>query len=256
MQILTLNILASASGNLAMIEVDVMYITFVSTSQHYNNIQQEEQQFVRFTIVYDNEAKGDFIADWGFSCLIESKFNVLFDTGANPDVLSHNLSLVDVSDFDYVVLSHEHYDHIGGLRAVIDRTSYVLALKSFSKRLKEFIISKTELIEVSKPLEFERNFMTTGPIGRFIEEQSLVVKTCKGCIVITGCSHPGLEKILIEVERFCEVFGVLGGFHGFDKLWILERYDFVAPCHCTVYKEEILRMPNARECFAGCSFEL
>jgi len=211
---------------------------------------------MKFTVVYDNEARGGFIADWGFSCLIESKVRILFDTGADPEILSHNLSLIDVKDFDYVVLSHEHYDHVGGLSAVIDNTSRVLALKSFSSRLKKYISSKSDLIEVLEPFEFERGFMTTGSVGRFIEEQSLVVETSKGKVVITGCSHPGLEEILNRAEGFGRVFGVLGGFHGFEKIEILKRYDLVVPCHCTVYKEEIVRMPNAMRCFAGCSFEI
>ncbi|ADB58023.1 MBL fold metallo-hydrolase [Archaeoglobus profundus] len=210
---------------------------------------------MKITVVYDNEAKSPFIADWGFSCLIESRIRVLFDTGASPEILSHNLSLIGVDDFDYVVLSHEHYDHVGGLSAVIEKTSYVLALKTFSRRLKGFISSKAELIEVVEPIEFE-NFVTTGSLGRIVKEQSLVVKTSKGNFVITGCSHPGLDKILRKAEEFGDVFGVMGGFHGFSKLEILQSYDLVIPCHCTAYKREILKMRNAKPCFAGCSFEL
>ena len=210
---------------------------------------------MKITVVYDNEAKSPFIADWGFSCLIESCVRVLFDTGASPEILSHNLSLIGVDDFDYVVLSHEHYDHVGGLSAVIDKASCVLALKTFSRRLKDFIRSKAELIEVVEPLEFE-NFVTTGSLGRIIKEQSLVVKTSRGNLVITGCSHPGLDKILRKAEEFGDVFGVMGGFHGFNRLEILQNYDLVIPCHCTVYKREILKMRNAKPCFAGCSFEL
>jgi 7,8-dihydropterin-6-yl-methyl-4-(beta-D-ribofuranosyl)aminobenzene 5'-phosphate synthase len=210
---------------------------------------------MRFTVVYDNEAKGDFIADWGFSCLIESKIRILFDTGADPNILSHNISLIDVNDFDYIFLSHAHYDHVGGLKAVLDSTSHVIALKSFPKSLKDWISSKCELIEVQKILEFEKGFTAIAFEG-FVDEQSLVIDTNLGLFVVTGCSHPGLDVILQHAERFGRVFGVMGGFHGFSRIDMLKNYDLVIPCHCTVYKREILRMPNAKPCFAGCSFEI
>ncbi len=208
------------------------------------------------TVVYDNDAKEPFLADWGFSCLIESKIKILFDTGANSKILEHNLSMIDVDDFDYIFLSHEHYDHIGGLNAVIDKTSYVLALKTFSKRLKDFIKSKAELIEVVGPFEFEKNFITTGILGRITKEQSLLIETERGFFVITGCSHPGLDNILRKAEEFGKVIGVMGGFHGFSKIDFLRSYELVIPCHCTYYKDEILKMENSKPCFAGCSFEI
>ncbi len=212
---------------------------------------------VEIVIVYDNSAKGDFIADWGFSCFIKTKgVKVLFDTGADADILAHNLILAGLDDFDYVFLSHEHYDHVGGLNAVLDKTSCVIALSSFSKKLKNTIKAKTELVEVDKALEFEKGLYSTGELGRFVKEQSLVVEVKGKYFVITGCSHPGLDVILAKAEEFGEVMGVMGGFHGFNRLEILKRYEIVIPCHCTVYKREILAMDNSRECFAGCRLKL
>ncbi len=204
-------------------------------------------------VVYDNEAVGEFVPGWGFSCYVESKWRVLFDTGWDGNVLLHNLSLVGVEDFDYIFLSHQHWDHIGGLNHVIDRTSYVFVPSSFSKNLKREIGRKAEVVEVSDPMKVENGLYTTGELGRHVKEQSLVLGLKDGVFVITGCSHPGLDVIIATAERFGRVRGVMGGFHGFSKLEILRDIDVVIPCHCTVAKEEILKMGNAKRCYAGCS---
>jgi len=106
----------------------------------------------------------------------------------------------------------------------LDKTSCVIALKSFSKKLKDTIKSKTELIEVDKAVEFEKGHSSTGELGRFVKEQSLVVEVRGKYFVITGCSHPGLDVILVKAEEFGDVIGVTGGFHGFNKLEILTLY--------------------------------
>jgi len=72
-----------------------------------------------------------------------------------------------------------------------------------------------------------------------LKEQSLVVKTEKGNIVITGCAHPGLERILQTAGSLGRIYGVLGGFHGFSKFAELEGIQFIAPCHCTEHTERI-----------------
>jgi len=210
---------------------------------------------VEIAVVYDNEARGGFIPGWGFSCYVESKLKILFDTGWDGNILLHNLNLAGVEDFDYIFLSHQHWDHIGGLNHVIDRTSYVVVPSSFSNNLKKEISRKAELIEVERPAKLEERIYTTGALGR-IGEQSLIVELEKGLFVLTGCSHPGLDVILETAERFGRVRVVMGGFHGFDRIDILKRYELVIPCHCTMAKKEILKLRNARECYAGCSFKL
>ncbi len=209
----------------------------------------------RVFVVYDNSARGDFVPDWGFSCFVEADYSLLFDTGADPEILEYNLSLAGLDDFDYVFLSHEHYDHIGGLGAVLDRTSCVVVPKSFSRRLKEMIKSKAELMEIERAVRIAEHMYSTGELGTFIKEQSLIVEGSKGCLVITGCSHPGLDRILRKANEIRRISAVAGGFHGFGRIEILRSYDLVAPCHCTVYKQEILRFENAVECCAGCGFE-
>ncbi len=210
-----------------------------------------------FAVVYDNEAVEPFIPAWGFSCFVHARnTSILFDTGWDGEILLHNLSLFGIEDFDFVVLSHQHWDHIGGLNHVISRTSYVVVPSTFSPNLKREIARKAELVEVTSPREIAEGIYTTGVLTRPIPEQSLVVEVGRGVFVITGCSHPGLEAILRVAEKFGKVYGVMGGFHGFSRVELLRDYELVIPCHCTVAKEEILKMDNSRRCYAGCSFNL
>ena len=215
---------------------------------------------IHFAVVYDNEAVGGMIPDWGFSCYIKAGtkagIKILFDTGGNGEILLHNLNLLGLDDFDVIVLSHQHWDHIGGLNSIISGASLVFVPETFSAELKRDIARKVELIEVGNPIKIGDGIYTTGVLNSGVPEQSLLVETGKGVVVVTGCSHPGLDVILARAKKFGEVYGVIGGFHNFRKIEILKNLKFVAPCHCTVLKDKILKMPNSRKCYAGCVFNI
>ncbi|RLI23361.1 MBL fold hydrolase [Candidatus Bathyarchaeota archaeon] len=216
---------------------------------------------MKLKILYDNEAKAGFRSGWGFSCLVGG--NLLFDTGADLETLLFNMRRLNVKldRIDKVFFSHEHGDHIGGFQIVgLLGEVEAFVLRSFSKRFKSALSSYTNvrLREVSKPQEISTGMFTTGEQGFFIKEQSLIVETDKGVVVVTGCSHPGLEKILGFASRFGNVYGVVGGFHGFRKLEALRGVKLIVPCHCTVRKREILTLyPNSSiRCSAGCEIEV
>jgi len=62
----------------------------------------------------------------GLAFWIETEYGtVLFDTGQTTDVLSHNLSLLNLNekDLDALAISHAHYDHTGGLELVLSKHS-------------------------------------------------------------------------------------------------------------------------------------
>lgn len=84
---------------------------------------------MKVTVVIDNSIppsiRGPFIAEHGLSLLIESDGKrVLFDTGQTGAVVN-NLSLLGVhpSTLDAIVLSHGHYDHVGGLMSVLQHAA-------------------------------------------------------------------------------------------------------------------------------------
>ncbi len=211
---------------------------------------------MKLTVLYDNEALEGFKKGWGFSCLIEQGVKkILFDTGWDGRKLLYNMKKAGVrkEDLDIIVLSHDHWDHIGGLTRVLHPKAEVYLPASFSKRLKKEISEEAVLHEVNGPVEVLKGVYLTGELGERTKEQALVVGTDEGLVVITGCSHPGLDVILRTAGRFGKVRMAIGGFHGFDKLEEINGLSRIFPCHCTERKEEMLaRFPSiARKCGAG-----
>ena len=213
-------------------------------------------------ILYDNEAVEGFRRGFGFSCFVCKK-KMLFDTGGDVGTLLFNMRkfMINPKDIDKIALSHEHGDHTGGIQ-ILDYCGKVKVFvpRSFSSRFKRRLASHSNvnLKEVSGAEEIDDGVFTTGELGHFIKEQSLIVKTGNGLTVITGCSHSGLENILRVSSRLGDICGVVGGFHGFSKLEALKGIRLIVPCHCTVRKKEILSLypKSSMKCSAGCRIEI
>jgi 7,8-dihydropterin-6-yl-methyl-4-(beta-D-ribofuranosyl)aminobenzene 5'-phosphate synthase len=128
--------------------------------------------------------------------------------------------------------------------------------QSFSKNMKNEIKNKYPLIEISAPQKICDGVYTTGELGTDVKEQSLVIKTKKGLLVVTGCAHPELDLIIKKASAYGHVYGILGGFHGFNKFDALINLELIVPCHCTKYKKEIKELyPNQVE-LAGVGYIL
>jgi 7,8-dihydropterin-6-yl-methyl-4-(beta-D-ribofuranosyl)aminobenzene 5'-phosphate synthase len=59
--------------------------------------------------------------EWGYSALVEvDGRKILYDTGSSADMVLRNARAlkIDLSDVEDVILSHNHYDHVGGLMAL------------------------------------------------------------------------------------------------------------------------------------------
>lgn len=212
-------------------------------------------------IVYDNEAKSGFEKGWGFSCLIELEDeNILFDTGWDGRVLLSNLKKLNTKpkEINRVILSHAHWDHIGGLPSIRRKDLEVYVPHSFSKRLRGELDERYDLYEVISPREITDGVWTTGELENKVKEQSLVLETEKGLLIIVGCSHPGVGKILSISREFGEIWGILGGMHEFKDFEVLEGLSLIGPAHCTVKKDEIAGLfPDSHlEVKAGLELEV
>ena len=211
-------------------------------------------------IVFDNEVMNDkFMAGWGFSCLVDKR--ILFDTGEKAEYLFNNMANmdIDVSCIEKVVISHDHWDHTGGLWELLKKRKgiKVYACPGFSAKFKDKVKElQGELRQIDKLAEVGKDIFVTGEIsgvykGAYMPEQALVIKTEKGITIITGCSHPGIVKIVTKVkEQFPgeEIYLVFGGFHLMEKdkreiRVIADRLkemgvQKVGPTHCTGYEAQ------------------
>jgi len=207
-----------------------------------------------FTIteVYNNiPCREGLTADWGFSCLIEEA-GLLFDTGAKGDVLMSNMEAlgIDPAAIRRLILSHDHWDHTGGIEAVLaaNPAIEVYVHDAFSEKTLSLIRKYTEPQVVTEWTEIADSIAMTGPLGTDIREQSLVLSTSGGYLVVTGCAHPHIGRIIGRVREVGPVWGVIGGFHTVsDKdIDVLAGVAYLAASHCTDRIAEIAeRYPNS-----------
>ena len=156
---------------------------------------------------------------------------------------------VDPREIDIIVLSHIHGDHVGGLDEVLeaDGDAAVYLPASFPESFKRWVRDLAgEVVEVEEATLICGCAASTGPMrGGGVDEQALIINTPEGLVVVTGCAHPGVVRM---VERAMNLTGlgvrlVVGGFHlsgrseeaitgiveSFQRLGV----EMVAPTHCS-----------------------
>ncbi len=207
-------------------------------------------------ILYDNTALAGYKADWGFSCLIAD--SILFDAGKNSDVLATNIKKmgIDVKKIKTVILSHKHFDHIGGLTGLLaldNNVETIYCTPDAEEQVKNIIPDKSD-IEVKSQHSFgEINefIYTSGAIDCIykdysLQEHALIIEHKDKIGIITGCAHPGIIYIVKHVQKkmpYKEISFVIGGFHTADfnndllkniakDLQELEVHK-AGPCHCS-----------------------
>lgn len=224
------------------------------------------------TVVYDNNPyKHGLETAWGFSAFITGpEKSILFDSGRDRSLLNNMEKLaIDPDSIDIVVLSHIHPDHTGGLGSLLEKNPNVTVYlpESFPKKFKDNVQdSGAKVVEVEKSMKICENVYSTGQLGRWIREQSLIVRTEAGLIVMAGCAHPGILKIVNPVRSSrqrgtgaeCltsngvntakdlvkdDILLVMGGFHlewasrgKIEKIiFAFKQWHvrYVGPCHCT-----------------------
>ena len=192
----------------------------------------------------------------GFSILIEADGErTLFDTGLRGRYLIHNLDHlgVDTNTVDRVVISHGHRAHVGGLEAFLEKREdmvevivtsdieeavLVKSLKTTMKRtgmpkLSDDALAKAVFKEISEWTQISDCLFITGSpkykdgANRTAPaENSLVLMTRNGPVLVCGCCHHGLGRTMsYVVERTGKkVHAVVGGVHmtGLNKKEVYE----------------------------------
>lgn len=193
---------------------------------------------LKITILYDNTAiLNELKPDWGFACLIEGYGQkVLFDTGGHGAILMHNMRVLGISpkEIDWVFLSHNHFDHIGGLSTFLEENSHVRIISPPSLR---GIRHAREVIYADQPMKIADHFYSTGELDHI--EQSLIISTKKGVILIVGCAHPPMAQIIEAAETHGKIHAVIGGMHGFDQFTLLKDIEHLCPTHCTQHRAQL-----------------
>ncbi|KPK90838.1 MAG: hypothetical protein AMJ88_15205 [Anaerolineae bacterium SM23_ 63] len=209
-----------------------------------------EERGVRITIVFNNIAYDSRLrTSWGFAAFIEYDGHVvLFDTGGSGSILLDNMEQLglDPQKIEVIVLSHIHGDHTDGLMDLLYTgvKPIVYLPKAFPETFKYTVRVHTEVIEVREPIEILPGVHSTGELGAIVE-QALILETAEGMVIITGCAHPGVVRMIRKARSIVEgdVAFVTGGFHldgssrsqleniieDFRSLGVKQ----VGPSHCT-----------------------
>jgi 7,8-dihydropterin-6-yl-methyl-4-(beta-D-ribofuranosyl)aminobenzene 5'-phosphate synthase len=241
----------------------------------------------QITVLYDVFGKSSAMQkDWGYAAFIEyDGKRILFDTGNNPDILAQNAKAkgIDLTKLDFVIMSHRHSDHMGGMAYLLSVNPKVKiyapkeGFGMFGADLPSSFYRKDASLPPEQryydgaPPEIMR-FGTAWPGANFqlvdknteiapgihlislvsdkpgtleLHELSLALNTPDGLVIVVGCSHPGIDKIVETAAKINpRIHFVVGGFHllvsndeYIEKIVTALHDTFkvahIAPGHCT-----------------------
>ena len=193
---------------------------------------------LKISVLTDNNTKRDshLLSEHGLSFCIEcDKLKLLFDTGDTDIYLKNAAKMkINLESIDYIALSHNHYDHVGGvkyfpthnreIKLIAEKYAFYprvgLDYKNDLSEHAEEISEKFDIISVdSKPFKISENLIFLGaipclnnfekiktfgklilPSGELIDDfceddTALIYNSQQGLIIITGCSHSGICNI-------------------------------------------------------------
>ena len=184
--------------------------------------------------VYDEGAAVDtpLIGAQGLALLVDvDGQRTLFDTGMRPRYLAHNLDYLDIdpASIDVVAVSHGHRDHAGGLAGLLERIEGPVDVyapesargrKGLMRGSGLYVPAELAGKMVFKPvddwLQLSDNLFMSPPLGGNGDEECfLILKTKKGPVVLSGCSHCGVQTVIGLVrDRFGSApKAYIGGIH-------------------------------------------
>jgi 7,8-dihydropterin-6-yl-methyl-4-(beta-D-ribofuranosyl)aminobenzene 5'-phosphate synthase len=206
---------------------------------------------VTVTILFDNLWTDDRLeTGWGFAALLETPdHTVLFDTGADGEALLRNMRLLgkDPMAIEKIVISHAHGDHTGGMQALFDLglRPQLYLLAGFPAEMRAAAAQDLEVIDASPGREIIPGIRTTGQVGTEVPEQALIFETLAGTVVLTGCAHPGVIRMVEKAREISPgpLHLVMGGFHlmeasGEEIQGVLQEFQRLevaraGPTHCS-----------------------
>lgn len=166
---------------------------------------------------------------WGLSFLIDDA--VLFDTFATFDVLSRKMKTaqIDVTKIEKVVISHDHWDHVGGLEGFASARGagcdvYLPSPAAQTLHAQAGAFGARVFDGVAEPTEIAPNLILMPAMDGYhkealVREHALVAQTAQGNVMIVGCAHPGIVAMVQQAKQVLgkPVTGVIGGLHLMDK---------------------------------------
>jgi 7,8-dihydropterin-6-yl-methyl-4-(beta-D-ribofuranosyl)aminobenzene 5'-phosphate synthase len=198
------------------------FILFRPVEETPSGFLQLQSTSGSLTVLYDNYLYDSGCqTEWGYSCLVETpEMTVLFDTGGDPEILAYNIEAldIDVQAIDCIVLSHEHWDHIGGLEVILGQKPNipVYVPGDFPYQVMSSIRSMGgECVELGNATKITDSIAVTDTLYGPPVEHSLIIKTSDGIILVTGCSHPGVQNLARNAYELTEdtVQLIIGGYH-------------------------------------------
>jgi 7,8-dihydropterin-6-yl-methyl-4-(beta-D-ribofuranosyl)aminobenzene 5'-phosphate synthase len=211
----------------------------------------------RITVLYDAFGKdATMTQDWGYAALVEiNGKRILFDTGDDPAIFAKNVKAkaVDLARLDFVVLSHRHSDHVGGLSYLLSVNPKVKIYapkdgfggifgsdqpskfyrkdESLPAEMRYYNGAPPDIVRIGtvfpganiqlidKTTEVVPGItlialVSDAPGTKELKELSLAINTPDGIVLLVGCSHPGIEAIVAETAKINpHIHLIAGGFH-------------------------------------------
>lgn len=221
--------------------------TPIQSTDEYGTIDE-----VEITVLLDNYPNGTLQNPWGVSMLVETNdYTILFDTGSEPNALGNNSIALgkDLTQVDYVIISHEHWDHTYGLEYVAEVKPGVTVYVPYN--MGTMIRTEIEnlgfdVVRIHQTTILSPGIAIIGELYGPPYEHALAVNIANvGLVVVVGCSHPGVENHVEKAVTDLSVdpYLVIGGFHlggagqtiyAATTTSLLELgVDYIFPIHCS-----------------------
>lgn len=205
------------------------------------------------TLIENQVNRAGLVGEHGLCLYLETgNKKILFDCGQSDAFLKNAKVLgINILEIDTVIISHGHYNHVGGLPAFLDLNSHAkvlikeealfpkysqgkklrapaVNLKPYEKRF-EYVKAVMEVdegvfimpnIPIADPVDvnFQKGKVMVGDIlqdDEFQDEMFIAITRKNKLSVISGCSHRGITNILREAKANFDlpVKLILGGIH-------------------------------------------